>query len=94
MTGQMYTDQLSQSHLRSTAQGRLTFLTYGAGMLGGSYISGFAFGFFTTAGQGAAAGRHNWTAFWLSSSCCAAAIFLLVALFFRGGGKIEARSAT
>jgi len=42
MTGQMYTDQRAPSHLRSTAQGLYTFLTYGAGMLAGSLLSGFA----------------------------------------------------
>jgi len=93
MTGQMYTDQRAPSHLRSTAQGLYTFLTYGAGMLAGSLLSGFALDFFTTAGPGATPAQHHWTPFWLTSSACAAAIFLLVALFFRGGGKIEARSA-
>jgi len=33
MTGQLYTDQEAPSNLRSAAQGLITFLTYGVGML-------------------------------------------------------------
>ena len=40
MTGQLYTDQEAPSNLRSAAQGLITFLTYGVGMLIGSLISG------------------------------------------------------
>jgi len=36
MTGQLYTDQEAPANLRSAAQGLITFLTYGAGMLIGS----------------------------------------------------------
>ena len=48
MTGQLYTDQEAPSHLRGTAQGFLTFLTYGVGMFIGSLLSGVALDFFTT----------------------------------------------
>ena len=36
MTGQLYTDQEAPPNLRSAAQGLITFLTYGVGMLIGS----------------------------------------------------------
>ena len=48
MTGQLYTDQVAPAHLRSTAQGFITFLTYGVGMLIGSLLSGGALDFFST----------------------------------------------
>ena len=47
MTGQLYTDQESPANLRSAAQGLITFLTYGVGMLIGSLISGRAVDYFT-----------------------------------------------
>src|SRR4030095_10133136 len=40
VTGQLYTDQAAPAHLRSTAQGFITFVTYGVGMLAGSLLSG------------------------------------------------------
>jgi len=82
MTGQMYTDQEAPAHLRGTAQGFITFVTYGVGMLIGSLLSGGAVDYFTTA-----AGR-NWSAFWLSSAGMSFAILLVVMLFFRSNAKI------
>ena len=37
MTGQLYTDQEAPPNLRGTAQGLITFLTYGVGMFIGSH---------------------------------------------------------
>ncbi|HXK06474.1 MAG TPA: nucleoside permease [Verrucomicrobiae bacterium] len=85
MTGQLYTDQEAPADLRGTAQGFLTFLTYGLGMFIGSLLSGGAVDFFTTS-----AGR-NWSGFWLSSAAGAFAILLLVALFFRTSAKIHTK---
>ncbi len=78
MTGQIYTDGEAPPHLRSTAQGLLTFLTYGVGMFAGSILSGIAVDFFTTPGRG-----RNWPGFWLSSAAGSLAIFILVAALFR-----------
>jgi MFS family permease len=86
MTGQLYTDQQAPPHLRGTAQGFLTFLTYGVGMFIGSVLSGGALDFFSTAG------KHNWNAFWLSSAAGSFAILVLVALFFRTNARIETKS--
>jgi MFS family permease len=87
MTGQLYTDQQAPPHLRGTAQGFLTFLTYGVGMFIGSLLSGGALDFFTTDGQ------RNWTAFWLSSAAGSFVILLMVAVFFRTNAKIETKKA-
>jgi nucleoside transporter len=87
MTGQLYTDQEAPPDLRGTAQGFLTFLTYGLGMFIGSLLSGGAVDFFTTQ-----SGR-NWTGFWLSSAAGAFAILLLVAIFFRTSAKIQTKDA-
>jgi nucleoside transporter len=89
MTGQLYTDQEAPPNLRGTAQGLISFLTYGVGMYIGSILSGVAVDFFTT-GSGATMTR-NWSGFWLSSAAGAFAIFLLVALFFHSAGKIQTK---
>lgn len=91
MTGQLYTDQEAPAHLRGTAQGFLTFLTYGVGMFIGSLLSGGALDYFTTT-NGAAITR-NWRAFWLSSALGAGVIMLLVAIFFRSHAKIQNKAA-
>ena len=88
MTGQLYTDQQAPAHLRSAAQGFITFITYGVGMYAGSLISGNALDFFTK-GVGADAVR-DWKTFWLCSAAGAFAILLIVAAMFRSKAKIEA----
>lgn len=83
MTGQLYTDQEAPDHLRSTAQGLLTFLTYGVGMFLGSNLSGVVVDYFT---------RDNvtdWSSFWYISAAGSFAILLFVLLFFRSSKKIE-----
>jgi nucleoside transporter len=87
MTGQLYTDQEAPANLRGTAQGLITFLTYGIGMFVGSVLSGGVLDYFTTT-HGAVTTR-NWPAFWTISALGAFAIFLLVAALFRSKGKIH-----
>lgn len=80
VAGQLYTDQEAPSHLRSSAQGFITFVTYGIGMYIGSVLSGVARDYFPT-----------WQSFWLSSAIMSAAIMLLVLFFFRTNAMIRAK---
>jgi nucleoside transporter len=80
VAGQLYTDQEAPGHLRSSAQGFLTFLTYGIGMYIGSVLSGVARDYFPT-----------WQSFWLSSAIMSAAIMFLVLFFFRSRTMIKAK---
>jgi MFS family permease len=89
MTGQLYTDQEAPAHLRGTAQGFLTFVTYGVGMFIGSLLSGVALDFFSSTVDGKLV--HNWTSFWLGSAGGAFLILLLVAVFFQTRAKIETK---
>jgi nucleoside transporter len=81
VAGQLYTDQEAPGHLRSSAQGFITFVTYGIGMYIGSVVSGVALDYFSTNVNGALV--PDWKTFWLSSTLMSAAILLLVLLFFR-----------
>jgi nucleoside transporter len=83
VAGQLYTDQEAPPHLRSSAQGFITFVTYGVGMYIGSVLSGVARDYFPT-----------WQAFWLSSAAMSFVILLLILLFFRSKVKIRARQNT
>lgn len=89
MTGQLYTDQEAPAHLRSTAQGFLTFLTYGVGMFAGSLLSGVAVDFFTTTTRGTTI--RNWPGFWLTSAAGSFVIFLLIAFFFRSEAAVRTK---
>ena len=93
VTGQLYTDQEAPAHLRSTAQGFITFVTYGVGMLIGSLLSGSALDYFDhdRRRQGrAATGPGSGSAPRLMSF----AIMLLVLLFFRSSRRIQATDTT
>jgi nucleoside transporter len=85
MTGQLYTDQEAPPDLRSTAQGFLTFVTYGVGMFIGGLLSGVLLDAFTSDGV------TRWSTFWLSSAGGAFAILLFVAAFFRTNAKIQTK---
>jgi len=85
MTGQLYTDQQAPASLRSSAQGLITFLTYGVGMFAGSLLSGRALDVFSSS-----PGHVDWQLFWLSSAAGAAVILLLIAGLFRNRSKVAA----
>ncbi|HTZ73368.1 MAG TPA: nucleoside permease [Candidatus Aquilonibacter sp.] len=87
VTGQLYTDQEAPSHLRSAAQGLITFLTYGVGMFIGSLSSGATIDHFTHVVSGVAV--RNWQSFWLTSAGSAFVVLLLIALFFRSHSRIK-----
>jgi nucleoside transporter len=86
MTGQLYTDQEAPANLRSAAQGLITFLTYGVGMLIGSLIAGRTVDYFTHAVGGVV--TRDWHSFWISSALSAFLILLLIAVFFRSQARI------
>jgi nucleoside transporter len=90
MTGQLYADQEAPQDLRVTAQGFLTFVTYGIGMFLGSNLSGVALDYFTTNEGGLV--HHNWQSFWLSSAVGSFAILLLVAAFFQSRSRIQSKN--
>jgi nucleoside transporter len=86
VAGQLYTDQAAPPHLRSTAQGFITFVTYGIGMLIGSLLSGGILDYFsTTTATGVV---RNWSSFWLSSAAMSFVITLLVLFFFKSKARV------
>jgi MFS family permease len=89
VTGQLYTNQVAPPGLRSTAQGFITFATYGVGMLIGALLSGGVLDYFSTTSPGGTVVR-NWTAFWLSSAAMSFVITLIVLFFFRSSVRVTA----
>ena len=88
VTGQLYTDQEAPPHLRSTAQGFITFddlRRRDADRL--AAVGQRARLLLDDRPPGAVV--RNWTAFWLSSASMSSAIMLLVLVFFRTPVRIR-----
>jgi len=77
LTGQIYIDGRVGKNLRSSAQGLMTLLTYGIGMLGGAKVSGYVVNYFQIDGG------HNWMMIWLCPAFMALSVLSLFALLFK-----------
>jgi nucleoside transporter len=81
VTGQIYVDRQAGETIRSSAQGLITFLTYGAGMFIGSWLSGKVVDIYshpTITGV-----EHAWTSIWLVPAGASFAVLILFLLLFR-----------
>jgi nucleoside transporter len=92
VTGQIYTDRAAPAHLRASAQGFITLITYGVGMLIGTAVSGLVVSSYETQAEAALA-VHDWTAIWLIPAAMAAAVGFLFVLCFRSEKTGQAASA-
>jgi nucleoside transporter len=85
VTGQIYIDQKAPLSLRASAQGLITFITYGLGMFVGSWLSGAVVSHYAlSAPQGNM--TYDWRAIWIFSAS-ASAIVLVLFLFSFGKEK-------
>jgi nucleoside transporter len=78
VVGQIYIDREAPVGLRAAAQGMITLITYGAGMLVGSWLSGRAVDAYAHAG----AAGHDWQSIWIISASCSAVVLVLFLCFF------------
>jgi len=86
VTGQIYVDRKAPLALRAAAQGMITLITYGAGMLLGSWLSGYVVDLYAhTDAQGTV--THAWRSIWMVSAGCSAAVLLLFFFTFRDTDK-------
>ena len=82
VTGQIYIDSKAPSSLRAAAQGLITLITYGLGMLVGSWLSGAVVDHYAHSTVLGAV-EHNWRAIWLFSATCSGLVLVLFLLFFQ-----------
>ena len=81
VAGQIFVDRQARPEIRAAAQGLITFVTFGAGMLVGSWLSGWVAQVYT---RGELANlTHHWPAIWMVPALISAGVFLLFALFFK-----------
>jgi len=90
VTGQIYVDKTAPKSIQASAQGFITLVTYGVGMLIGALISGRVVDLYARAGEVV---TYDWRAIWLWPATMAVVIMVLFAFFFRDPKKAEAGSA-
>ncbi|MCB9277073.1 MAG: nucleoside permease [Lewinellaceae bacterium] len=78
VTGQIYVDNTAPKAIQASAQGFITLITYGVGMLIGSWASGWVVDQYTLSGGG-----HLWRSIWLAPAFLALGISILFVLFFK-----------
>ena len=81
VTGQIFVDKQAPGHLKASAQGMITFATYGLGMFIGTWFSGLIVGLFTTT-SGEVTTR-DWTEIWLIPMAIAVVVLILFAVLFK-----------
>ena len=83
VTGQIYIDRKSSPAFRAAAQGTITLITYGAGMLLGSWLSGRVVDLYArTSADGTV--FHLWKPIWLIAGGLSAVVLLLFLATFSG----------
>jgi len=81
VSGQIYVDKSAPASVRAAAQGFITLVTYGAGMLVGSYLSGYVVDMFRMPAIGLLS--HHWRSIWLVPAAGSALILVFFLLLFR-----------
>src|SRR5690606_31352292 len=81
VSGQIYIDNKSLPSFRNSAQGLITFATYGIGMFIGSFVSGAVTENFLANINGLS--NYEWQSIWLVPGTIALLVGLLFMFFFR-----------
>ena len=92
VTGQIYVDNTAPKKIQASAQGFITLITYGVGMLIGAEISGRVVEARQVMKAGVIAG-HHWQAIWLFPAAMALVVVILFAALFNERGVARARTA-
>ena len=82
VTGQIYIDRKSAAAFRAAAQGTITLITYGAGMLLGSWLSGRVVDLYAQTQRQMASCSISGRPIWLISAGLSAAVLVLFLLTF------------
>jgi len=88
VVGQIYIDREAPAGLRAASQGLITLITYGAGMLLGSWLSGRVVDTFVRIGTDGVVG-HDWRAIWTFAGTCSAAVLILFLAVFKDKKQVQ-----
>jgi nucleoside transporter len=87
VTGQIYTDNKAGEKIKNSAQGLITFATYGVGMGIGSVMSGKVLDKYTT--KIGEITTHDWTSVWLVPAAISGVVLLLFILVFKDNTRVK-----
>jgi nucleoside transporter len=94
VTGQIYVDNTAPKAIQASAQGFITLVTYGVGMLIGNWVCGPVVDNYATTVGGAVV--HDWKSIWLWPAAMAFVVLILFAVFFadrKTSSPAEAKAA-
>jgi nucleoside transporter len=92
VVGQIYVDNTAPKAIQASAQGFITLVTYGVGMLIGAEASGRVVESYQVMDAGKIAG-HQWTSIWIVPALMAFLVALLFAALFRDAPPPEPAEA-
>lgn len=78
VTGQIFVDKRAPEHLKNSAQGLITFATYGLGFYIGTLASGKIVDMYLVDGN-----LHNWEMIWLIPGIFSALVMVFFGMFFK-----------
>jgi nucleoside transporter len=84
VTGQIYVDKKAPDNLKSSAQGLITFATYGLGMFIGTWFAGRTIDLLTVDGI------PEWARIWYVPAAIAFVVLILFVLLFKEKAKVKA----
>lgn len=87
--GRMYVDQRATADIRAATQGFHAFVTLGAGMFVGSWLSGVVGQHYTDA----ATATHAWKSIWLVPAVMSAVLIFVFAVLFKDNGNAAEKPA-
>ena len=82
VTGQIYVDKRAPEAIRSSAQGFIAWITYGVGMVIGTWAAGFVVQYYQVM-SGTEITGHLWRNIWLTPAIMAIVVIILFALLFK-----------
>jgi MFS family permease len=83
VTGQIYVDKRAPVDLRAAAQGFIAFVTLGAGMFIGAWLSGLVVAQRVIGTRPDGTPSYDWSSIWMVPAAGAAVVLVLFALFFK-----------
>ncbi len=92
VAGQIYVDEKAPKSVKNSAQGLITFATYGVGMFIGSVLSGYIAELYTV-GTGDAQ-EYLWYDIWLVPAVLSIIVLILFAIFFKEKKGIKKPTGT